>query len=124
MVQVRQQTLIDAQGAIDLDRWLMQMPMVLEDQDQRRLLDGVLLLQQAQQQLAEDVGDWARESNCVIAGLDIAIILADLHVDPDCLLAGHRAGAFIGSFYPFVGHVSLPGLKSGIMDQTADFSLG
>ncbi len=31
MVQVRQQTLIDAQGAIDLDRWLMQLPMVLED---------------------------------------------------------------------------------------------
>ncbi len=88
MVQVRQQTLIDAQGAIDLDRWLMQLPMVLEDEDRQRLLDGCLLVQQAQQQLAEDVGDWARESNCLIAGLDIAIILADLHVDPDCLLAG------------------------------------
>ena len=88
MVQVRQQTLIDAQGVIDLDRWLMQLPMVLQDEDQQRLLDGCLLVQQAQQQLAEDVGDWARESNCFIAGLDIAIILADLHVDPDCLLAG------------------------------------
>jgi GTP pyrophosphokinase len=88
MVQVRQQTLIDAQGAIDLDRWLMQLPMVLEGQDQQRLLDGCLLVQQAQQQLAQDVGDWAPESNCLIAGLDIAIILADLHVDPDCLLAG------------------------------------
>ncbi|HEY6131313.1 MAG TPA: GTP diphosphokinase, partial [Halioglobus sp.] len=32
-------------------------------------------------------GDWARESNCFIAGLDIALILADLHVDLDCLLA-------------------------------------
>ncbi len=52
------------------------------------MLDACQLVQQAQQQPAGDAGDWARESNCFIAGLDIAIILADLHVDPDCLLAG------------------------------------
>lgn len=88
MVQVRQQTLIDAQGAIDLDRWLEQLPLVLQSDDRTRLLLACELVRQAQLLPAEDAGDWARESNCLVAGLDITIILADLHVDRDCLLAG------------------------------------
>ncbi len=88
MVQVRQQTLVDAQGAIDLDRWLAQLPLVLELQDGLRLLEACQWVQGAQQQPAQDTGDWARESNCFIAGLDVALILADLHVDLNCLLAG------------------------------------
>jgi GTP pyrophosphokinase len=88
MVQVRQQTLIDAQGGIDFDQWLGQLPLVLDETGRQRLLEACHLAQWAQQQPAEDVADWAREPNCLIAGLDIALILADLHVDPDCLLAG------------------------------------
>jgi len=88
MVQVRQQTLVDAQGAIDLEHWLMHLPLVLEDENRYRLLEACERVRQAQQQPAEDAGDWAHQSNCFIAGLDIALILADLHVDIDCLLAG------------------------------------
>jgi GTP pyrophosphokinase len=88
MVQVRQQTVTDAQGAIDLDRWLTQLPLELEDEDRTRLLQACHLVQQAQQRAAKDAGDWARDSNSLVAGLDITIILADLHVDLDCLLAG------------------------------------
>jgi len=88
MVQVRQQTVTDASGAIDLERWLQQLPLVLEVGDRQRLLEACQLAQRAQQKPAEDAGDWARESNCFIAGLDIALILADLNVDLDCLLAG------------------------------------
>jgi GTP pyrophosphokinase len=88
MVQVRQQTLIDAQGAIDLNQWLEQLPLVLESDDRIRLQLACELVQHAQQLPAADAGDWARESNCLIAGLDMTIILADLHVDLDCLLAG------------------------------------
>ena len=88
MVQVRQQTLIDEQGVIDLNQWLQQLPLALDDSDRARLLQACELVQQAQQLPAADSGDWARESNCLIAGLDMTIILADLHVDPDCLLAG------------------------------------
>ena len=88
MVQVRQQTHIDAQGAIDLERWLMQLPLVLEDAGRHQLLAACERVRLAQQQPAEDAGDWAHESNCFIAGLDIVLILADLHVDLDCLLAG------------------------------------
>ncbi len=88
MVQVRQQTRVDAQGAIDLEHWLTQLPLVLEDDNRHRLLSAGELVRHAQQQPAEDTQDWARESNCFIAGLDIALILADLHVDTECLLAG------------------------------------
>jgi GTP pyrophosphokinase len=88
MVQVRQQTLLDEQGAIDLNRWLEQLPLTLEESDRSRLLQACEWVEQAQQRPAADAGDWARESNCLIAGLDITIILADLHVDLDCLLAG------------------------------------
>ncbi|MCB1690273.1 MAG: GTP diphosphokinase [Halioglobus sp.] len=88
MVQVRQQTLIDAQGEIDLNRWIEQLPLVLEENDRCRLLQACELVEHAQLLPAADAGDWARESNCLIAGLDITIILADLHVDLDCLLAG------------------------------------
>lgn len=88
MVQVRQQTLIDAHGAIDLEQWLAQLPVVLESADRARLLQACELVREAQRRPAADAGDWARESNCLIAGLDISIILADLHVDLDCLLAG------------------------------------
>jgi GTP pyrophosphokinase len=88
MVQVRQQTLLDEQGVIDLIQWLEQLPLVLENDDRARLLQACELVRLAQQKPAADVGDWARESNCLIAGLDIAIILADLHVDLDCLIAG------------------------------------
>ncbi|MCB1710216.1 MAG: bifunctional (p)ppGpp synthetase/guanosine-3',5'-bis(diphosphate) 3'-pyrophosphohydrolase, partial [Halioglobus sp.] len=35
-----------------------------------------------------DSGDWAVEANCFLAGLDIALILAELQVGSDCLLAG------------------------------------
>jgi GTP pyrophosphokinase len=88
MVQVRQQTLIDAGGGIDLEQWLGQLSLVLDDQARHRLLEACQMVQQAQLLPAVDVGDWARESNCLIAGLDIALVLADLHVDQDCLLAG------------------------------------
>lgn len=88
MVQVRQQPLKDAQGTIDLDYWLEQLPLVLDDEDRRRIREACLLVQDAQQQPARDSADWARESNCFSAGLDIAFILADLHVDLVCLLAG------------------------------------
>jgi GTP pyrophosphokinase len=88
MVQVRQQTLLDAEGAIDLDSWLRQLPLELDDGDRQILLEACRLVQQAQQKPAQDAGDWAQESNCLIASLDIALILADLQVDLECLLAG------------------------------------
>jgi GTP pyrophosphokinase len=88
MVQVRQQTLIDAKGEIDLEHWLAQFPLALDDHDRNRIQAACQQVQAAQLVSGTDTGDWAKDSNSFIAGLDIALILADLHVDLDCLLAG------------------------------------
>ncbi len=89
MVQVRHQSHIDAAGAIDLDCWLEHLPLQqLEDQDRDQLLQACHLVRRVQGTPGTDTGDWAREMNCFSAGLDITIILADLQVDLDCLLAG------------------------------------
>jgi GTP pyrophosphokinase len=88
MVQVRQQTLVNDQGSIDLEHWLQQLPLTLESEDRRLLLAACQVAQSAQRQPGEDAGDWSRDSNCFIAGLDTALVLADLHVDLDCLLSG------------------------------------
>ena len=88
MVQVRQQPHINAAGEIDLERWLLQLPLQLEAEDALRLRAACQMAQQARQLPGEDSGDWARDTNCFSAGLDIALILADLQVGLDCLVAG------------------------------------
>jgi GTP pyrophosphokinase len=88
MVQVREQSHVNAAGDIDLECWLRQLPLALDDIDVSRLLAACSMARQAQQQPGQDTGDWARDANCFIAGLDIALILAELQVGLDCLLAG------------------------------------
>jgi GTP pyrophosphokinase len=88
MVQVRQQALVDAHGGVDFEQWLAQLPVDPDGKDRECLLSACRLAQQAQQRPADDVGDWARDANCLVAGLDIALVLADLHVDLNCLVAG------------------------------------
>jgi len=88
MVQVRQQPLRDAQGGVDLEHWMDQLPLELQAADRRRVREACVLLQDARRHAAEDSGDWARDSDCFNDGLDVAFILADLHVDLACLLAG------------------------------------
>ena len=88
MVQVRHQSHITADGAIDLELWLAQLPLELTELDNGRLLSACQVAQQALSVPARDAGDWAQESNCFTAGLDIALILAELQVGLDCLIAG------------------------------------
>jgi GTP pyrophosphokinase len=88
MVQVREQSHVNAAGDIDLERWLRQLPLSLDDSDVSRLLAACSAAQQAQQLPGQDSEDWAQETNCFVAGLDIALILAELQVGLDGMLAG------------------------------------
>ena len=88
MVQVREQSHIDDAGSINLERWLQQMPQALDEKDTERLLRACHLAREALSASGRDSGDWARESDCFVAGLDMAHILAELHVGLDCLIAG------------------------------------
>lgn len=88
MVQVREQSHLSETGEIDLDRWLSQLPVTHRDDEHVLLLEACELAREAATQPGLDLPDWAHESDCFATGLDIAQILAELHVDAECLVAG------------------------------------
>lgn len=88
MVQVRKQHPTDASGRVDLQHWLAQLPLTLSAEEGERLLLACALAREVLSNPASDMQDWARAGDSFTAGLDIAQILADLHVDVDCLVAG------------------------------------
>ena len=88
MVRVREQSHITPTGEIDLERWLAQLPTLHRDDDEHRLLEACRLARVARDRPGRDLSDWAHDPDCFAAGLDIALILAELHVGTDCLIAG------------------------------------
>ncbi|MAA86112.1 MAG: GTP diphosphokinase [Haliea sp.] len=88
MVRVREQSHITPTGEIDLERWLAQLPTLHRDDDEHRLLEACRLARVARDRPGRDLPDWAHDPDCFAAGLDIALILAELHVGTDCLIAG------------------------------------
>ena len=88
MVQVRDQSHLGPEGDIDLAQWLRSLPITHSEIETSRLLAACKMAQEALDVRGVDSGDWAVEANCFLAGLDIALILAELQVGTDCLLAG------------------------------------
>jgi GTP pyrophosphokinase len=88
VVQVRDQSHLGPGGDVDLQQWLHKLPGTLSDIESSRLLLACRTVKDALEAEGVDSGDWAVESNCFTAGLDIALILAELQVGSDCLLAG------------------------------------
>ena len=89
MVQVRKQLPKHASGEnIDLDDWVTHLAFHLDDRESDALLRACHLLRAAAAQPGVDARDWAVESDCFTAGLDIALILSELHVGQACLVAG------------------------------------
>ena len=88
MVQVRDQSHLGPEGDVDLVQWLKKLPVANGEIESSRLLAACVMARDARHAQGVDSGDWALESNCFSAGLDIALILAELQVGTDCLLAG------------------------------------
>jgi len=88
MVQVREQSYVDDAGDADLSRWISQLTVTLNEVQQERIIAACEVVRAAKGSAGNDVADWAQRSDCFLAGLDIAHLLADLHVDSDCLVAG------------------------------------
>ncbi|MEH6586449.1 MAG: GTP diphosphokinase [Halioglobus sp.] len=89
MVQVRQQSHHEAdRHKVDLSIWLASLPMETEPGEREQLLATAELVRELSEGPGEDQSDWAVKSDCFIAGLDVALILAELHVGADCLIAG------------------------------------
>ena len=88
MVQVRKQSYVNDAGDADLNRWIAQLSISLDEGDVARITEAYGLVQNAGKKQSNALTDWAQESDCLLAGLDIAHLLADLHVGCDCLVAG------------------------------------
>ncbi len=88
MVQVREQSYVNDAGDADLSRWISQLSVNLDEAEVERIIAACDTVRSARDIIPKDTSDWAAESDCFLAGLDIAHLLADLHVDCDCLVAG------------------------------------
>lgn len=88
MVQVRKQLSRSPKGEVDLEDWVEHLSMNLLPGDSDVVLQACRLARQAALKPGIDALDWAEESDCFGAGLDIALILAELHVGEACLVAG------------------------------------
>ncbi|MEM7691177.1 MAG: GTP diphosphokinase [Pseudomonadota bacterium] len=90
MVQTREQSYFSAEGKLDVDAWLAQLPVPsqLSHHDESRLREASSLLHRASSASGRDCKDWSRNSNVETTGVETAQILAELRVGPDCLLAG------------------------------------
>ena len=88
MVQVRDQYYVDADGQVDVSGWLKRMPLALDTADRARVAEAAQMATEARERPGADLNDWSANSDCLLAGVETAQILAELHVSVDCLLAG------------------------------------
>ena len=89
MVQVRKQLpKRSLEGQVDLSEWVSHLAVHLDDSERDCLLRACIRVRDLAGGEGADVQDWAREGDCFLAGLDIALILAELHVGIACLVAG------------------------------------
>lgn len=88
MVQVREQAYLGADGRVDIQSWLGQLPVALEEADAARLQAALRSAEDAVRRPGLDLDDWCARSNCLLAGLETTQILAELQVSVDCLIAG------------------------------------
>ena len=88
MVKTRADVAADQQGRVDLENWLESVPAHLDSEERGVLREACELVAEARYRPGVVGDDWARDSDCYVAGLEIAHILADLHLGRDSLVAG------------------------------------
>jgi len=88
VVRVRDQAWIGEDGHADVRAWLAQLPLALETTDAERVASAAHCAADAVARPGRDLDDWCADSDCLLAGLETAQILAELQVSADCLIAG------------------------------------
>ena len=88
MVKVREEHPENEDGSVNIQRWLQRLPMPA-DADLSRLADACEIARDAERRSREHSEKaWHHTASCFRAGLEIVEILADLHLDPETLVAG------------------------------------
>src|SRR5690606_7988882 len=86
MVKVREEHPEKADGSVDLERWVYRLP-VPDSVSRGTLLRAAGVARAADERVESDAEvAWGADSSCLRTGLEMAEILADLHVDQDGLV--------------------------------------
>jgi GTP pyrophosphokinase len=88
MVKTRAVVTADHRGEVDLQSWLQTVPAHLDAPDRESLRAACELVASVRNRPGVVSDGWEQDSDCYLAGLEIAHILADLHLGPDSLIAG------------------------------------
>ncbi len=88
MVKIRDNIPRHANGSVDIPRWVDQVPGTLDDDDRVAIRAACDLAATCTRSPSMDTEIWTYGENCLVAGLEIASILADLHIGRDGLVAG------------------------------------
>ncbi|MFE8072371.1 GTP diphosphokinase [Marinobacteraceae bacterium S3BR75-40.1] len=87
MVKVRENYSLSRDGEIDIDGWVHQLQNVADLRDSERLLRACELARRIDQQAVREDRLWAPGASSFETGLEMAQILADLHLDEESLVA-------------------------------------
>lgn len=87
MVTVRNQQVIREDGSVDLDAWIERLKDKVDISDAEGLRDLALYAQELEHKARRSDTVWADSTSSFRSGLEMADILADLHLDTDALKA-------------------------------------
>jgi len=87
MVQVRSEQPINADGSIDIERWVAQIIEVDHQLDAQGLLKACQFARDAEEQAKVSKNIWTEGASSLQIGLEIAQILVELELDQDTLVA-------------------------------------
>ena len=87
MVKVRDDHDYLADGNVDLDSWLQRLQAKVEISDKQGLLQLAQLSRSLEEATPQEGNAWADSASSFLMGLEMADIIAELHMDTDCLKA-------------------------------------
>lgn len=87
MVKVRETFPSGADGRVDIPAWLDQLGTLTPLRDRELILDACTLAQSIADKAEADGSLWSAESNSFLTGLEMATILAELHLDAEAIVA-------------------------------------
>ena len=88
MVKVREKVLRKDDGQIDVDNWLDHLPIDFNEEEKESLKSAFMLSLAVANEPPKNTEVWTYEDDSFIAGIEIAEILADLHLGCETLIAG------------------------------------
>ncbi|GAA3976533.1 GTP diphosphokinase [Allohahella marinimesophila] len=87
MVKVREDYPVGSNGRVDIPSWLEQLGRFTPVKDSAAILEACEVAQSLAEKAEVEGSRWSAESNSFLTGLEMAVILAELHLDSESIIA-------------------------------------